>query len=113
MATPRKTASAAEPVEAVEPRPDFEVVGDVLVCHDMDDLRLSLVVPMAKVERWMEINAEAKSWQEQLAGWQTEIMPADVLAAIRSAAKGDGILEIKLSRQWSDGLDVRLGKALY
>ncbi|MGC3954635.1 MAG: hypothetical protein QM804_10335 [Propionicimonas sp.] len=110
-----RKAPAAKAAGAPEPSPapaEYEVVGDALVCHPYDDLRLSLVVPMPVVERWTEINATAKTWREQIAAWQAEVIPADVLATIKAVTEGDGIAEIALCRQWSDGLDVRLGKAL-
>lgn len=109
-----RKAPAAEAAGAPAPAelPDFEVVGDELVCHPYDDLRLSLVLPMPTIDRWTEINSTAGGWREQVAGWQAEIIPADTLAAIKTAAGGDGIREIELCRQWSAGLDVRLGKAL-
>lgn len=113
-ATTRRRTPAAKPAgEPAPERPDFEVLGDELVCHPYGDLRLSLVVPMSVVERWTEINAAATTWREQLAAWQSEVIPADVLATIKEATAGDGIAEIALCRQWSDGLDVRLGKALF
>lgn len=115
MAT-RKTP-AAEPAGVPDPTPvdetpDFEVVGDYLVCHPYDDLRISLAVDFPTIDRWIEINSTSGTWREQIAAWQAEIIPADVLAKIREVAGGDGIREIELCRQWSNGLDVRLGKAL-
>lgn len=111
MAAVRKSVSAVPAAEA-EPTPEFEVVADQLVCHSFDGLRLPLVIPMPVVERWMQINAEAKTWQKQLEGWRAEVIPAEVLATIQAAAEGDGMREIELLRRWSWGLDVRLGKAL-
>lgn len=112
MATPRKTASTAEPVEAVPERPDFEVVGDELVCHPYGDLRLSLVIPMATHAVYLEINDTAETWPEQLAGWRERVMPAAVLEAINREGERDFAAAIKLTREWAQGLDVRLGKAL-
>ena len=108
-----RKAPAAQAAGAPEPEhPDFEVVGDDLVCHLYGDLRLALVVPLPTVDRWTEINVAATGWREQVAAWQAEIIPVDVLATIREAAGGDGVREVELCRQWSAGLDVRLGKAL-
>lgn len=111
--TPAAGRAAGDLAEVETPQvPDFEVVGDDLVCHTFGGLRLSLVVPLPVLDRWTEINIAATGWREQVAAWQAEIIPADVLAMIREAAGGDGVKEIALCRGWSDGLDVRLGKAL-
>ena len=110
-----RRAPAVQAAGAPDPapeRPDFEVVGDELVCHTYGDLRLSLAVDFPTIDRWTEINASSETWREQFTGWQAEIIPADVLTQIKAAAAGDGIREIELCRQWSAGLDVRLGKAL-
>lgn len=111
MAAARKSPAVEAAGDQPE-RPDFEVVGDELVCHPYGDLRLSLVVTMPVVDRWTEINSTSTRWRDQVSAWQQEIIPVDTLAAIREAAGSDGIREIELCRQWSAGLDVRLGKAL-
>lgn len=119
MATVRRKATpAAQPAGAPAPeqtepiRPDYEVVGDELACHPYGDLRLSLAVSMPVIDRWTEINNGATSWREQVDAWRREIIPTEVISKIEAAAAGDGIREIELIRQWSAGLDVRLGKAL-
>lgn len=108
----RKAAPAAQAAEAVPERPDFEVVGDELVCHPYGDLRLSLVIPMATHAVYLEVNDTAATWPEQIAGWRERVMPAEVLEAIDREGERDFAAAIILARKWSWGLDVRLGKAL-
>lgn len=93
-------------------RPDFEVVGDHLVCHPYDDLRLSLVISMSAYQRFLEIADAATTWAEQTKLWRDEVMPASVVEAIDQEAEKDFAAAIQLSTQWARGLDVRLGKAL-
>ena len=87
-ATRRRTPAAAKTAAGDAPRPDFEVVGDELVCHPYDDLRLSLVIPVPRAT------------------------PAGVGEAPDREAERASVPNAALARQWALGLDVRLGKAL-
>ncbi len=111
-ATRRRTPAAAKTAAGDAPRPDFEVVGDELVCHPYDDLRLSLVIPMARYQAFLDINADATQWPDQIAAWKSQVMPAEVVEAIDKEAEKDFAANFALARQWALGLDVRLGKAL-
>ena len=112
-ATTRRRTPAAKPAGDPAPqRPDFEVVGDELVCHTYDDMRLSLVIPMARYQRFLDINADATMWPDQIAAWKSEVMPPEVAEAIDREGERDFAASFELAHQWARGLDVRLGKAL-
>ena len=111
-ATRGRPPAGAKPAPGDAPRPDFEVVGDELVCHPYDDLRLSLVIPMARYQAFLDINADATQWPDQIAAWKSQVMPAEVVEAIDKEAEKDFAANFALARQWALGLDVRLGKAL-
>ena len=108
MAT--RKAPAAQAAGASD-RPDFEVVGDELVCHPYGDLRLSLVISMSNYQSFLDINDTASTSHEQIARWKG-IMPPEVVDAIDREAERDFAAGFTLARQWANGLDVRLGKAL-
>lgn len=115
MATARRRTPAAAKTAAAgdaPPRPDFEVIGDELVCHTYGDLRLSLVIPMARYQAFLDINTDATQWPDQIAAWKSQVMPAEVVEAIDREAAKDFAANFALARQWALGLDVRLGKAL-
>lgn len=111
MATARRRAPAAKAAGAPE-RPDFEVVGTELVCHTYDDLRLSLVIPMAQYQAFLDINEDAATYPEQIAAWKARVMPAEVVEVIEREGERDSVAGYELAVQWGRGLDVRLGKAL-
>lgn len=110
--TRRRTPAAAKAAAGDAPRPDFEVIGDELVCHPYGDLRLSLVISMARYQAFLDINADATQWPDQIAAWKSQVMPAEVVEAIDREAEKDFAANFALARQWALGLDVRLGKAL-
>ena len=111
--TPAAGRAAGDLAEVETPKvPDFEVVGDELVCHKYGDLRLSLVVSMAKYQEWVNVDNEFEDWPETIVAWQERAMPDDVREAIRRESERDFAANFELSKQWGYGLAVRLGKAL-
>lgn len=111
--TRRRTPAAAKTAAGDAPtRPDFEVIGDELVCHPYGDLRLSLVIPLAKYQAFLDINADATQWPDQFAAWREQVMPAEVVEVIEREGERDFAAAFTLTHQWGRGLDVRLGKAL-
>lgn len=92
--------------------PAYDVVGTDLVCHTYGGLRLSLVIPLATHQRFLDINADATQWPDQIAAWKSEVMPREVAEAIEREGERDFAADYQLAKWWARGLDVRLGKAL-
>lgn len=100
-------------VRAPEPnplKPTFAIVEDTLKVQTGDrELSLSLRVPMATLERLMEIEETDAPTLERYRVLVEEIMPDRVADLVRSLSD-DASLQLAVAFKWSQALGVRLGK---
>ena len=90
----------------------FEVSGDDLcVTRDRTPTRLSLVVPMARVQTWLD-QADGNGAAANHPVIRDQVMPAEAREFVVALEQSDGVAAFAVTAHWSDALRVALGKAL-
>lgn len=88
-----------------------EVVGGELVAtHDGRTVRLSLALPLEKVDLWLEMKPDG--WWEMHQQVRDAIMPSSARDQIMAEEAVDSLWAIELVRRWVAALNDRLGKVL-
>ena len=89
---------------------DYTTAGDVLIVPG--GARLSLAVPMAVLDVWLEIDEAALSFRQVHDRLRDEVMPADAREHVVAVEAVDGVLAVEIVRRWSRALGERMGKSL-
>ena len=89
----------------------FEVVGGELVAtHDDRTVRLSLALPLDRLDQWLEITPGG--WWEMHQQIRDQIMPDSVREQVQAEETLDAMYAVELVRRWVAALNDRLGKVL-
>lgn len=90
----------------------FEVVGDdLLVTHGTSTERLSLAVPMDRVQIWID-RVDGGVPAENHSIVRDQVMPDAAAAYVREVEQIDGVRAFAIVARWSNALRESLGKAL-